>query len=50
MKNLIIATFIISMLSFSLTSAFAAPSDHDLKTDKGVTNLHEEIQSKSSGQ
>jgi hypothetical protein len=50
MKHFVIATFIVGLLSFSLTPVFAAPSDHDLKTTKGVTNLHEEIQRNSGGQ
>ncbi len=50
MKRFIISTFVVGLLSFSLSPAFAAPSDHDLKTNKGVTKLFEEIQQNSSGQ
>jgi hypothetical protein len=50
MKRFIISTFIIGLLSLSFSPAFAAPSDHDLKTSKGVTKLFEEIQQNSGGQ
>jgi hypothetical protein len=50
MKRFITATFIAALLSYSLTPALAAPSDHDLKTSKGVTKLFEESQQNSGGQ
>jgi hypothetical protein len=50
MKRFIISAFIVGVLSYSLTPVLAAPSDHDLKTTKGVTELHDEIQKKSGGQ
>jgi hypothetical protein len=51
MKRFIISTtFIVGLLSYSLSPALAAPSDHDLKTNKGVTKLFEENQQNSGGQ
>jgi hypothetical protein len=50
MKRFIISTFISGLLCLSLAPAIAAPSDHDLKTTKGVTSLHDEIQRNSGGQ
>jgi hypothetical protein len=50
MKRFIISTFIVGFLNLSSGSVFAAPSDHDLKTSKGVTKLFDEIQQNSGGQ
>jgi hypothetical protein len=50
MKRFIISTFIVSLLSLSLSPAIAAPGDHNLKTKQGVEKLYEEIQSNSGGQ
>jgi hypothetical protein len=50
MKRFIISIFIVGLLSLSLSPAFASPSDHDLKTEKGVKGLFDEIQQKSAGQ
>jgi hypothetical protein len=50
MKRFIISTFIVGFLSYSLSPVLASPGDHDLKTNKGVTKLFEEIQQNSAGQ
>jgi hypothetical protein len=47
MKRFIISAFIIGLLNISLSPVIAAPSDHDLKTAKGVTKLFEESQQNS---
>jgi hypothetical protein len=49
MKQFIISALIIGLLSYSMHPVLAAPSDHDLKSDKGVRGLFEEIQQNSAG-
>jgi hypothetical protein len=42
MKRIIISAFVAAILSISLAPAFAAPSDHDLKTSEGVKKFWED--------
>jgi hypothetical protein len=42
MKRFILATIAVGMLTASLSSAFAAPSDIKLNTSKGVTKFFED--------
>jgi hypothetical protein len=42
MKYFILSTLAAGLLTVSLTSSFAAPSDHNLKTSKGVMNFFAE--------
>ena len=49
MKRFIISAFVAALLSISLAPAFAAPSDHNLKTPDGIKKFWDEQGDRSGG-
>ena len=49
MKRFIISIFVAALLSVSVTPAFAAPHEHNLKTDQGVKAFWEEQGNRTGG-
>jgi cytochrome b subunit of formate dehydrogenase len=49
MRRIILSAFVFVLMTWSLAPAFAAPSDHNLKTNEGVKKFFEEQQNNSGG-